>query len=319
MLGRGAYAPPPPPPSRSKLGIVLIGLVAICLLAGVGLVAVKLLGGDTQVAAEYQNEDYTPPAAETNPDQIPIPTTQQELEQWLTQNRLYDQTVPVPVRCDVGRLDPTSATVSQAEKHLNDLTGCLMRVWDRTLQAADWTLPRPTVTFYSGSVTTKCGTSGGKNAFYCGGDQQLYFADDVLTILPVPLQSSPVALDLILAHEFGHHIQGRTGIFAASRIIAQNLSKSEANAYSRRTELQADCLAGEFVRSVGQSRSLTDADHAQMGEIMAGIGDDVLSNNPNVDGDHGHGRNRKAWGELGMTSDSVGACNTFTAPADSVR
>jgi uncharacterized protein len=36
-------------------------------------------------------------------------------------------------------------------------------------------------------------------------------------------------------------------------------------------------------------------------------------------GNHGLSRSRDFWGETGLGNASVGACNTFTAPASEVR
>jgi uncharacterized protein len=53
--------------------------------------------------------------------------------------------------------------------------------------------------------------------------------------------------------------------------------------------------------------------------IYAAIGDDELSGNPDVVGNHGLARSRKYWGTIGLGTSGVGECNTFTVPSRLVR
>ena len=50
------------------------------------------------------------PAPELNPPTIPIPQTFDEAEQWLTENAVYGQTAPAPVRCEVPAIDVARAS-----------------------------------------------------------------------------------------------------------------------------------------------------------------------------------------------------------------
>jgi predicted metalloprotease len=320
MLGQNAmYRPPQQPQPRNPLRTVLIALLAVCLVTGAAIVAVNMLkGGDNQVTGDYQNEGYQPPAADRNPDPVPVPA-KSAFTSTMEDNAFYAQTVPAPVRCEVSELKPTTASVSAKEKHLNALTACLMRVWDTSVQKAGYTLPRPTVTVYTSEVTTKCGKSDDKNAFYCAADQQIYFADDILEILPTDLASNRLALDIILGHEFGHALQGRTGILMAAKYVMYDLPEHDAYVYQRRLEMQADCLDGIFLNSVGQSLAITTSDREDISQTFYNIGDDVLSGKSTVWGNHGLGRNREAWGDKGLATTSVSACNTFTASDASVR
>jgi predicted metalloprotease len=49
------------------------------------------------------------------------------------------------------------------------------------------------------------------------------------------------------------------------------------------------------------------------------VGDDTLSGKPNIEGNHGLGRNRQYWGNTGLGTSAIGSCNTFTAKASLVR
>ena len=148
------------------------------------------------------------------------------------------------------------------------------------------------MTIYTEQISTRCGSGRiPRNAFYCPADQQIYWSNTLGEIL-APFDESQRAGDQIMAHEFGHAIQGRTGIIASSQGIRQNTLRRRAPAAScgRRTELQADCFAGQFMRSVSVSLGLQQADVERIQQDFYNSGDDVLSGDPNYVGDHGRGR-----------------------------
>lgn len=319
MMGQNANYLPPSPPRRSPVRTFFVAILVLGLVVLGAVVVVNVfLRTNDQVQGDYQNEQYSPPPADTAPDPIPIPA-QSDFADVMQNNKFYAQTIPNPVRCEVPDINPRTSTAAQKETYLNELTACLMRVWDGTVQAAGWSLPRPTVTVYTSTIRTKCGDSPTRNAFYCSADQQLYFADDVLTILPASLRNHRLALDAILGHEFGHAIQGRTAILAAAHLQSDAVSTREASVYSRRLEVQADCLNGMFIRSVTQSRKITAQEAQDVATIYYNIGDDILSGDSSIWGGHGLGATRRAWAEKGLGSDQVSTCNSFTAANSAVR
>ena len=128
------------------------------------------------------------------------------------------------------------------------------------------------------------------------------------------------AADVIMAHEYGHLLQGRTGIFVAGHLESQNApSKNEGLKYLRRLETQADCFSAAFLRSVSRSLGIQQADIDGILESYAAVGDDTLSHDPNVVGDHGLARSRRYWSNLGLGTSAVGTCNTFRADDKLVR
>jgi predicted metalloprotease len=123
-----------------------------------------------------------------------------------------------------------------------------------------------------------------------------------------------------MAHEFGHALQARTAILISAHALGQESnSKGTELEYMRRLETQADCFSGMFIRAVSQSIGVQPQDDAGIEEIYVAIGDDTLTNKPDIVGNHGLGRSRKYWGTTGLSTNAVGACNTFTAPSKYVR
>ncbi len=296
--------------------VVLLGLIALVVLALAGLVIANLVAGTSNVA--YQNDDYQVPPPDTNPPPLPSPTTYGEAEDWLVNNALYQQSVPVPVRCNSAPINVADADDAKLEEHFNGLMECLVRVWQPPLTAAEFTIVRPTVTIYGREINTKCGKSG-VNAFYCSADQQIYFSNELPRAVPIVAEDKWAA-DTVMAHEFGHAIQGRTGLLISAHALAQNAeSKPEANLFLRRLETQADCFSGQFMRSVSQSLGIQRSDVEGILATYAAVGDDTLTGENDVDGNHGLAATRKYWGATGLSNSPISACNTFEAQKNLVR
>lgn len=268
----------------------------------------------------YVNEDYQAPPPDMNPPALPKVTTVEQATDLLTNNPLYQQAVPGPTRCDIQVINLTTASDAQLTAHMNDLMVCLMRVWEGPVRDAGFQMPRPPVSVYSAPITTACGKTGTKNAFYCPADQRIYYARDLPTVIPPAIRDSRFVIEMVVAHEFGHAIQARTGILVSSNALGEMTgTKAGANLYSRRTEVQADCFAGLFLRSVSQSAGMTQAELANISALARSIGDDTLSGKPSIDGNHGLAQSRQYWTELGLASTHARVANTFTAPENLVR
>jgi predicted metalloprotease len=290
---------------------MILGLATL-----VGLVITGLSAESTTAA--YQNDNYRVPPPDASPPPLPLPETYEEAEQWITDSSFYKQTVPVPVRCNSQPINVTTASDAQLKAHFEGLMECLVRVWEPPVTSADFIIVRPTVTIYGEELTTKCGTSG-VNAFYCTADQQVYYSNLLPEVLPA-VQRNKWTADIVMAHEFGHALQGRTGILISAHALGQN-SGDEATdlQYTRRLETQADCFSGMFLRAVSQSMGVQQQDLAGILAIYEAIGDDTLSRNPDVVGNHGLARSRKYWGTMGLSTSDVGKCNTFVVSSSLVR
>lgn len=327
---RRAPNDPPPQRRRGRGGLIVAVLIGILATIGVSILFFLLVNvldrgpsstepSSTTTSTSYVNEDYEAPPADFDPAQIPIPDTYAQAERWLTHNKAYTASVPTPVNCGLPKINPKTASATELEAHFNQLTACLMKVWDKPLQDAGYEMPRPPVTVYTSKVQTACGTLDKLNAAYCAGDQRIYYAKPLLESFPTSVQATTFNAEMVIAHEFGHAVQARTGILISERALSQRLSKDEALVMSRRTETQADCFAGMFVGSVARSQKLTARDLAKLADMAYSLGDDVMTGKPNYNGGHGLGVSRQAWFNKGLNSSSIGTCNTYTASASSVR
>jgi uncharacterized protein len=319
QLGVPQYGPPPnvPGPRKSSpLKVLMLALIAVCILAVGGLVLVGLLSGPSQVA--YQNDDYKVPPPDKNPPPLPLPKTYEEATQFIVKNPFYDQSAPLPVRCNSQPINVGTASDDQLKSHFEGLMECLLRVWQPPVTKAGFIIVRPTVTIYSTEITTKCGKSG-VNAFYCSGDQQVYYSNKLDDEIPI-VRDNKWAAEVVMAHEFGHALQARTGILISAHALGANSNDQNTELeFSRRLETQADCFSGMFVRAVSQSLGVQQSDLDGIEQTYIAVGDDTLTGKPDIVGDHGHAANRKYWGDMGIGTSAVGKCNTFVAPKSLVK
>lgn len=308
------------PQRRGGAGKLILAAVGIVVLLGFGIAIINALSGGGSTAGGYVNESYTPPAPDLNPPPLPKITTYDQANQTVTSDAIYDQTVPQPVKCDVSSIDLTTASPDALETYMTSIVGCLMAVWHDPVAQAGYELPRPPVIIYSKPITSGCGKLETQNAVYCGADQKIYYATDLPSILPPDLRKARFVVEMVMAHEFGHAIQARTGIMVSFSGLEANAStKAEANEWSRRGEQQADCFAGLFIRAVSKSAGLTQADLDNVAATARAVADDTLSGKANIDGNHGLADSRQYWTQLGLASTTIKACNTFVAPSEAVR
>jgi predicted metalloprotease len=294
---------------------VLLVLLSVAIVLGVAIPVVSAV-----TTAGYANSTYTAPQPNSNPPGLPKVASQTTARDTVTGNSLYAQSVPNPTKCTVTSIDLSAASEFELQTHMSDVVACLMRVWDTTVSKAGFEMPRPPVVVYSASISTACGKLPTMNAAYCGSDQKIYYATDLPQAIPRELRSSRFIVEVIVAHEFGHAVQARTGILTASHELADATpNEADSREWSRRTELQADCFAGLFIRSVSRSAGISQQDLDNIGSLMTAFGDDSLSKNSSVDGGHGLGTSRTYWIQLGLASTTTNVCNTFTAPSTDVR
>ncbi len=278
---------------------------------------------DDQPSTDPGSIDVEVGAPDHHPSELPSPDNYTQATTWLQKNPVYRQAPTIPTDCALPEIDMTRASSTALEKHLNDLTACLVKVWKPPLAAAGFELPRPPVTVYNGAVTTKCGKLDDINAVYCSADQQIYYSRQLWKIFPTNQQRDRFVVETVLAHEFGHTIQARTGILISSMAWEQRAEEKDdsaaANVYSRRLEVQADCFSGMFSHAVAQSSGLSSDELANLRDVIYNLGDDVLTGQAGYDGDHGSGKARKAWFTTGQTGSSMSACNTYTVSEKAVR
>jgi predicted metalloprotease len=221
----------------------------------------------------------------------------------------------------------SSATSTQlpaeGEDELADFVGVVVKetedLWNEQFAAIGENYPEPTVVLFTDQVNSACGMADSSvGPFYCPGDSKVYidlsFYDQLHRQFGAP---GDFAQAYVLAHEVGHHIQNLTGVLPEFNQMRQSMSQEEANAYSVRVELQADCYAGVWANYAGQQNLLESGDVEEALNAANQIGDDTLQKR--MQGfavpktfNHGTSAQRKAWFERGYRSGNPGDCDTFS-------
>jgi len=217
----------------------------------------------------------------------------------------------------------SQAPVSGEQAELRDFVGVVVKetedLWGEVFAVQNQDYPEPTVVLFTDQVNTACGAADSRTGpFYCPGDQKVYidlsFYDQLRDQFGAP---GDFAQAYVLAHEVGHHIQNITGVLPEFNARRASLSQEEANAYSVRVELQADCYAGVWANYAGQEDLLESGDIEEALNAANQIGDDTLQKR--MQGyavpktfNHGTSAQRKTWFERGYRSGNPGDCDTFS-------
>ncbi|HOB04136.1 MAG TPA: neutral zinc metallopeptidase [Propionibacteriaceae bacterium] len=266
-------------------------------------------------ATTFTNDGYQVPAPPATPLRWLYPQSRQEAVAWTQSNVLYGHTIGQPVRCP---RDPivTSTEIPRAqfEAGVNAFVDCLMGAWRVPMQAAGYQLPRPAVAFFTSEAVSPCGnaTRDEVSGMYCTANATFYIPYGQRVYRNADGWATYV-LEIVIAHEFAHHVQARTGLLGGMRWLDTNVGDPNLE-LSRRKELQAQCFAGLGLSATAYSMGMTAADRRSLQISESNRGD-----RPGQPRTHGTFENSGRWFSAGFTSTAVSTCNTYTAPASTVE
>ncbi|MGS2643272.1 neutral zinc metallopeptidase [Streptosporangium sp. LJ11] len=202
--------------------------------------------------------------------------------------------------------------------YLNAVTGCLERAWSAKFsQAGAVFLPARKV-YWSRPGRGPCGTypDNSASAYYCPSNRGMYIglSHVIEQSGDVDPARNHVPYLTVLAHEYAHHVQSMAGIGGAWWWEVSSKSRAAQDSHSRRHELQAQCFAGAFVRTVREPLGVTAARWQEVLRTEFGRGDDQ---NGNPRRDHGSGEHYAAWLHQGWKYARIAYCNTWSVgPSD---
>ncbi len=219
-----------------------------------------------------------------------------------------EQSQPVPENDEMGRF-------------VAKVLGSTEDTWAKIFKNAGQSYPAPKLVLFRGQTPTACGTGqSAMGPFYCPADKKVYidlaFYDEMKNRFNAP---GDFAQAYVIAHEIGHHIQnimGTSDKVQQARRSARN--EAQANQYSVRLELQADCYAGVWANHAdGENRILEAGDVEEAMRAASAIGDDALQKQAQGYAvpdsfTHGTSKQRKHWFNQGLTMGDVNKCDTFS-------
>ena len=220
----------------------------------------------------------------------------------LATHPLYEVAMPTQISCDLPDLDSRSedawldfATVSGA---------CLDDLWAPVLEELGLH-PEPLEYTVTTESPDDFEDEEGYTLAYYEGDHTR-----ITVVLPsvreldqhIPEQHRQSVWLALMGHEYGHHVQHATGILGVSHDLRNNAGDEDEELDTlRRTELQAECLAGTALHGIGDGATTTL---------------DTVNEYFNDEGDlntHGRAVNRAHWLEQGWHQETMDGCNTYRA------
>jgi predicted metalloprotease len=233
---------------------------------------------------------------------------------------------PIEVLSGGSSVAPSSQTQSQPLQPGDDEANFVAVVlketenlWTQVFQQNNLVYQPPKLVLFSSATESGCGvaqTSSGP--FYCPEDKKVYidlaFYDQLRQQFGAP---GDFAQAYVVAHEIGHAVQDQLGVLGEFNKQRQQLSPAEANAYSVKVELQADCYAGVWANFAGHENILDQGDTQEAITAASKIGDDTLTRGQISPREYTHGTSaqRQYWLKRGMDAGDVGQCDTFAPGA----
>lgn len=162
------------------------------------------------------------------------------------------------------------------------------------------------------------GLYAGEGPVYCSGNLTVFIGTQAADRLLVKLgPHGGAGITFLVGHEIGHHIQNLHGRFRFLKGVIRSAPDNTVETI-RRFELEADCLAGVWIRA---SKAWSNSPRFRV-DVMAAlktIGDEDLSGGSRDDRTprvalHGTSEQRARWFMRGLESGNLRACNTFRTP-----
>lgn len=228
----------------------------------------------------------------------------------LLRNALYRAGVVPAVSCPLppGPL----ATKAALQAYGRQVLVCLERAWEPLVARSSARFRSPGLRAVEVGESTACRRVRDDiyPAFYCSADSTIYFKWKGYAEKRGDIRAF-VQNDMILmmAHEYGHHLQEMAGILEVKWELSDQKSGAAKLEWTRRSELQASCFAAAFLGANQKALGL-------YGERLDDMrwrernGDD-----PGSPRDHGSEQSNEAWSSAAFASKTPAACNNWIVPA----
>ena len=222
----------------------------------------------------------------------------------------------------------TGAPSDEMGKFVARVLGSTEVQWKLAFEQAGKRYKNPSLVMFNGATRADaCGQAqSAMGPFYCPSDQKIYLDTSFFRDLErrfkgcdAGSRACQFAQAYVIAHEVGHHVQNQLGILPEVQQKQRGLSKTEANHWQVKVELQADCFAGVWANKSDQQWKLIEPGDVEAAmKTAAAIGDDRLQKQAQGYAvpdsfTHGSSEQRQRWFNAGLKGGTVASCNTFTA------
>lgn len=253
----------------------------------------------------YARKADPPPPPPTPWTPTPTPSRSWDSNRSATRNLLYRWEFPDGFTC--WRFERQDR-VPRGERvaYLNSLVDCLHTLHDAPiarLRGRNDVRPRLVVEGSDPIMICPSTEHADWGAVYCAVNLTITYR------LPPPeeFDEDPSSDEFLIAHEYAHHLQAVTGIW-----VNASLRYRDDESFGRRIELQATCMAGALV--AGSWSPLQRPAEARQRDL-----DGLAAWPADWSATHGSPEARRNWAIAGMNGRGYAACNTWSAPASTVR
>lgn len=232
---------------------------------------------------------------------------------------LQDQQIGTPVSNRNSNLATECRTGADADKkdecRIVGSVNSIQKYWVDEFQRSGYQYPLAKTVMFTGQTNSACGAaSSSTGPFYCPEDRNVYIDLGFFAQLRQQFgaQGGPFAQAYVIAHEYGHHVQNLQGLLGR-----QSQGEGEQGA-SVRTELQADCYAGNWAKHAQDTGFISDVSKADIEDALNAasvIGDDRIQEKfqgrvTPESWTHGSSEQRVRWFIKGFESGSPDTCDT---------
>lgn len=190
--------------------------------------------------------------------------------------------------------------------------------WTTTFQEAGEDYRDATLVLFDTPTQSACGGARAEiGPHYCPGDRNVFIELGFMRQLGQDFDApGDFAQAYVVAHEVGHHVQNLLGTSAEVSRRSEGERVGD-DGLSVRLELQADCYAGVWAKTVYDRGLLDPGDTEEALDAAAGVGDDRIQSEATgrVDRDswtHGSSAQRQRWFRQGFDSGRADSCDTFS-------
>lgn len=320
-----------PPPKKTGPGTIVAIVLTGLFLMVVGLFGVTASAlSSNDEASDYAPASETSSSGSSTSDTTTSTTSETESSTSETSSATTAETASEPravtslgdnpfnipgngaqnTGCDLPSFD---TSVAAQDAFYQAALPCLMNVWDSALEDANLPVRTPTVVTTGSDVSSPCGNrTWNQTAMYCPGNHTIYMTARYYSEVEDRVDAG-VYLGQF-AHEFGHALQGMTGINSAygnALYDAGGVGTAPGLELSRRSELQATCFEGMALAALQNGGVSNDYIFPAL-EDSAARGDEF-----NQQRDHGTMATNKTWVEQGFYKNRTAECNTWlSTPSD---
>lgn len=190
--------------------------------------------------------------------------------------------------------------------------------WSGAFAGAGQDYSEATLVLFDTPTPSGCGGARAEiGPHYCPPDQDVFIELGFMRQLGQDFDApGDFAQAYVVAHEVGHHVQNVLGTSDAVHRAPRDEQVGE-DGLSVRLELQADCYAGVWAKTVYDRGLLDPGDTEEALDAAAGVGDDRIQSQATgrVDPEswtHGSSAQRQRWFRQGFDSGDANSCDTFS-------